>query len=194
MVSGDIFPQLMTLFADQLAIPLTNIYNTISTSAIWPVIWKKEFVTVIPKVSVPQSFGDLRNISCTMLASKVYESYVLNWAAEQVKLKVNQYGGVKGSGTPHMLLNIVQDICENAEDYRAATVITSIDYAKAFNRLSFQHCLRAFAGKGASNQVLRVLATFLTNRTMTVRVGASWSKPKAVSGGPPRLHTGVFFV
>ena len=121
-----------------------------------------------------------------MLASKVYESYVLNWAGEQVKLKVNQYGGIKGSSTAHVLLNIVQDICENTEDYRAATVITLIDYAKAFNRLSFQHCLRAFAGKGASNQILPILATFLRNRSMTVRVGTSWLKPKQVSGGCPQ--------
>ena len=73
MVEGDIFPKLMTLFSDQLAIPLTSIYNTISATLIWPVIWKKEFVTVIPKTSFPQSLADLRNISCTMLASKIFE-------------------------------------------------------------------------------------------------------------------------
>ena len=47
-----------------------------------------------------------------------------------------------------MLVNIWQDICTNLEDYRVATVLTSIDYAKAFNWLSFQHCLnvRGFQG------------------------------------------------
>ena len=94
-----------------------------------------------------------------MLASKIYESFVLNWSQQQVRLKPNQFGGVKGSSTAHMLLNIVQDICQNAEDYRAATVITSIDYAKAFNRLSFQHCLAAFARKGASSQIIWIIAT-----------------------------------
>ena len=69
MVSGDIFPQLMTLFADQLAVPLADIYNSISATFVWPIIWKTEFVTVIPKTSILQTFGDLRNISCTMLAS-----------------------------------------------------------------------------------------------------------------------------
>ena len=97
MVDGDIFPQLVTLFADQLAIPLTSIYNSITASSIWPVIWKKEFVTVIPKTSIPRSFADLRNISCTMLASKVHESYVLGWASAEVKLKSNQYGGYGGA-------------------------------------------------------------------------------------------------
>ena len=171
MVEGDIFPKLMTLFSDQLAIPLTDIYNTIASTFIWPIIWKKEFVTVIPKTSSPQSLADLRNISCTMLASKIFENYVLNWASGQVSLKSNQFGGVRGCSTAHMLVNIWQDICENAEDYRAATVITSIDYLKAFNRLSFQHCLAAFAAKGASTEIIKLIATFLSNRNMTVRVG-----------------------
>ena len=48
MVEGDIFPRLMTLFADQLAVPLTDVYNSITLSFIWPIIWKKEFVMVIP--------------------------------------------------------------------------------------------------------------------------------------------------
>ena len=40
--------------------------------------------------------NDLRNISCVMLPSKIYESYVLNWVQTEVKLKANQYGGIKG--------------------------------------------------------------------------------------------------
>ena len=71
-----------------------------------------------------------------------------------------------------------QGICSNLEDYRASMVLTS----KAFNRLSYQHCLRAFAAKGAS-PIIRLLATFLSNRTMTVRVEKLWSAPRAVSGG-----------
>ena len=94
MVEGGIFPKLMTLFSDQLAVPLTDVYNSITRTFVWPLVWKKEFVTVIPKVSVPQGLSDLRNISCTMLASNIYESYVLRWATGEVSLKSNQYGGV----------------------------------------------------------------------------------------------------
>ena len=100
-------------------------------------MWKHESVTVIPKKSHPAS-SDLRNISCTLLTSKIYESFVLGWASEEVKLKKNQYGGVRGSSSAHMLVGIWDDICNDLEDYRASTVLTSIDYAKAFNRMSFQ--------------------------------------------------------
>ena len=66
------------------------------------------------------------------------------------------------------------------------SVLTSIDYAKAFNRLSFQHCLAAFAKKGASTPIIELIATFLSNRTMAVRVDQAWSAPRPVHGGVPQ--------
>ena len=186
MVRGDVFPQLMTLLSDFFAIPLTSIYNEITRTFIWPECWKQEFVTAIPKKSCPESISDLRNISCTMLASKIFESYVLDWLRADVKLKKSQYGGEKGCGTDHLLVQLWQDVLENLDDYRAGTVITSVDYSKAFNRMSYQRCLEALAKKGAYTPVIRLVATFLTNRVMTVRVGSSWSRPRQVNGGCPQ--------
>ena len=89
MVTWDIFPALVTRCADFLALPLTDLYNTISRTTIWPLIRKREFVTAIPKRTLPSSLNDMRIISCTMLVSKVYESYVLAWAMEEVSIKKN---------------------------------------------------------------------------------------------------------
>ena len=102
--------------------------------------------------------------------SKVLQSFVLQWAMEEVRIKSNQYGGMKGCGSAHLLIKVWQKTFEDLEDCRASTLLTSIDYAKAFNRLSFQHCLRSFASKGASSPMLRLLPTFLSNRTMVVKV------------------------
>ena len=121
-----------------------------------------------------------------MLASKVYESYVLTWALKQVKLKQNQYGGSKGCGTSHLLISVWQKVLTDLEDCRAATVLTAIDYAKAFNRMQYQECLRSFARHGASNQIIGLIATFLTGRYMSVRVGEHWSNPRPVNGGVPQ--------
>ena len=186
MVDGDIFPKLIGRCAPFLAVPLTDIYNEILSTYVWPVNWKIEYVTAIPKKNLPESYADLRNISCTKLVSKVFETFVLQFAMEEVSLKNNQFGGVKGCSTAHMLIEIIQEICSNSEDYRSTTVLSSLDYSKAFNRLSFQHCLRAFKKKGASTPIIRLVATFLTNRTMTVRVGSTWSSPKDVFGGCPQ--------
>ena len=126
MVRGDLFPELMTKYSDFLAIPLTDIFNTIVATKVWPAIWKEEYVTVIPKRTLPTEI-DLRNISCTKLSSKIFESYVLEWMLGQVNFKWNQFGGVKGCGVNHLLIHLWQKIGEDLEDCRAGSLITSID-------------------------------------------------------------------
>ena len=186
MVVGDIFPKMVNRCAPYLAWPLSRIYNQITATYIWPAHWKREYVTIIPKKSAPNDFADLRNISCTLFVSKVYEHFVLKCLQEETTMKNNQYGGIKGCSTTHLVVEVLQEICENAEDYRSATVICAIDYSKAFNRMSFQHCLDALRKKNASTPILRLIATFLSNRTMTVKVGQHWSEPLPVNGGCPQ--------
>ena len=121
-----------------------------------------------------------------MLVSKVYESFVLNWLGAQTGLRCNQYGGVKGSGLEHLLVCMWQDVFQALEDPRAGVLLTSIDFAKVFNRLDFNHCLRTLRDKGASNGVLKGVASFLSECNMMVKAGTSLSDPRPVLGGVPQ--------
>ena len=103
MVRHDIFPTLINDVASYLAGPLAHIYNSITTSHCWSLIWKQEFVTPIPKKYVPDSVNDLRNISYTALFSKVYKSFVLCWLQEQVGIRQNEMGGMRGASTVTLL-------------------------------------------------------------------------------------------
>ena len=104
----------------------------------------------------------------------------------EVKLRRNQYGGVRGLSTDSLLVQFWQEILQNLDDYRAGTVVTSIDYSKAFHRMSFQHCLNALKRKGASPSTVHLILTILKNRTMTVKVGETQSDPREVWGGCPQ--------
>ena len=92
-VRGDIPPDLVTKFHDQLAVPLTFIFNQALTNLDWPTLWKAETVAVIPKNGSPAGIGELRNLSCTPLFSKVLESFVLDRIKSEVTLSEKQYGG-----------------------------------------------------------------------------------------------------
>ena len=186
MVKHDIFPALVGPGAEHLAQPVTFIYNSMLDNSSWPLRWKEEFVTPIPKKAVPASVDDLPNISCTALFSKVFESFVLGWLTEQVGLRANQMGGMHGAGAEHYLALLWQRMLEGLEDPRAASILTSINYAKAFNRLDFARCLEALAAKGASTGLISIVASFLTSRTMLVKVGQETSKPRIVLGGLPQ--------
>ena len=80
----------------------------------------------------------------------------------------------------------LMDYTINVLDSRAAVVLSAVDFSKAFNQLEHTACLETFARKGASSQILSMLAAFLDRRTMTVRVGDKWSAEKRVNAGAPQ--------
>ena len=193
MVEGDIFPRLVDRVAPWISAPLTDLYNCITSTQDWPSLWKVEYVTAIPKKSRPADVNDLRNISCTKFFSKVYEKFVLTWLGDSSSLRHNQYGGVKGCGTEHFLVQLWQDILEGLDDSRAGMFLTSIDYSKAFNRLDFVRCLEALKAKGFGHELINLIASFLTGRQMTVKVGQERSEPRTIEGGVPQgSRLGVF--
>ena len=194
-VEGDIFVNVLVSNIKLLSPTIAKIYNRIVVTGTWPRAWKIEHVTVIPKGNVPEDPSKCRNISCTNFLSKVFERIVFKYAKQQVTPKTNQFGGEKGCSTNHFLAELWDQITEHLEDSRAASILTSIDYSKAFNRLEHSACLKAFANKGASNQLLRLLASFLTNRQMTVKVEGSRSLLRPVNAGAPQgsvLGTYIF--
>ena len=52
--------------------------------------------------------------------------------------------------------------------------------------MQYQECLRSFARHGASTDIIQLVATFLSDRKMSVRVGEAWSTPRDVNGGVPQ--------
>ena len=94
--------------------------------------------------------------------------------------------GVKGRGTEHFLVEMWQQVLNDIEDSRAGALLTSIDYAKAFNRLDFSHCLSCLHTKGANGKLIKIIASFLSGRVMRVKVGNALSPPRSVLGGVPQ--------
>ena len=135
MVKHDIFPCLVSDAASAIAIPLTKIYNNNVGYSHLASTLERGVCNPIPKKPVPASINNLRNLSCTALFSKDFESFVLDRLSEQVGMRENQMGGMKGAGAEHYLVQLWQSVLEALEDPRAASILTSIDYAKAFNRL-----------------------------------------------------------
>ena len=116
MVVGDVFPDLVTKYADFFAIPLTNIYNATLETKDWPAQWKCETMVIIPKCANPTSYSELRNLSCTPLFSKILESVVLKRLKSEIKTDLNQFGSTKNCGTEHYLINTWNYVLESFEE------------------------------------------------------------------------------
>ena len=185
-VLGDIHPSIYADSAAYIAIPVVEIFNSISETCEWLRPWKTEYVTIILKNRSPDVPEKCRNISCTPFLSKLYERFVLEWLRRKISPSPNQYGGEVSFSTAHLLVELLDEITSRLEDRRAACVLTGVDYSKAFNRLKHGPCLKAFAERGASSKMLCLLASFLKGREMTVRVGNIWSRKQTVNAGAPR--------
>ena len=186
IVKGDIDPRLVAAFADLIAIPLHTIFCQIQVQREWPSLWNTETVTLIPKTSTPTSLAQLRNLSCTPLFSKCLETFILEDLKRDVSLGKNQFGGIKGTGVNHFLVETWDEILSALEDPNAAATLMSIDYEKAFNRMSHVHCLQALKKYGASERAVGLVHSFLYGRKMRVKVGSTLSAPRTVPGGSPQ--------
>ena len=158
--------------------------------------WKEEEGSIIPKVTRPDSFNECRSISCTSIFSKLAETYLLDMLREEVTLKKNQFGGNKGAGTEHHLIELISDQMLCLDDNRACTNLISVDLEKAFNRMDHQTCLKNLASGGASNQTLALAAGFLENRSMRIKLSRSFSSVRRMPGGAPKVQKAgiTFFV
>ena len=121
------------------------------------------------------------------LWSKILESIVSEVTLKETKdnWKNNQHGGIRGSSTDHVLTEawdrILKALDRSSEN--KAVILTALDFSKSFSRCSHQEILEAYKKVGASNWNLRMHAAFLSERTMSVKLGTVLSSPKPVTGG-----------
>ena len=186
LVPGDLDKRVVTACCDALAVPLAMIYEEVFKSCVWPGSWKRETVTIIPKNSAPASLSETRNISCTPLFSKLLESFLLEHLKRQVRLNNTQFGGIKGLGVDHFLIETWDEILRAVDAGGRAVNLMSIDFQKAFNRMDHQTCLDRLRAKGAQEHLVQLVGAFLYERTMTVKSGDSRSRPRVVNGGAPQ--------
>ena len=160
-VEGDLSPRMVTKYADILAIPLKHIFDLIAETLKWPDTWKDESVTLIPKVPIPSSIGELRNLSCTPFFLKVLESFILEMLRGEITLLKEQFGGVKGTSATHFTFSVLQEFMEAMETPNTVLNLMSVDYEKVFDRMDHSQCLQALRGLGASSESVGLVHAFL---------------------------------
>ena len=96
----DIPDQLRVECAVDLAEPLTDIFNFCLRDGVFPVMWRREWCTPVPK---PKDGGnlktcdDVRKVALTSDCAKIFESHLRGWVTEDIgnKINKNQFAGKK---------------------------------------------------------------------------------------------------
>ena len=180
-VDGDIFIEHLGEYSDLLAIPITEIYNTVLNTQIWPASWKVETVVVIPKKACSASLSECRNLSCTQFFSKTLERVVFERICQETKLSPSQYGGQKGCGVEHMLIDAWTNIINDLETHKMCSNIVSLD----FGACGVYYCLKKSRSNGTHLQYCHEFsneaADAVTSRNHSIRTTAHvWRKSKLV--------------
>ncbi len=182
--------KLRTEFAAELALPLTNIFNTCLQQGTYPKMWKFEWITPVPKLKNPITIKDLRKISCTSDFSKLFERFLRNWILEDIEPNLDpaQYGNQKGTGTDHMLISLVDKILSHLDNNLGSpgVLATMLDWSAAFDRQCPTLGIIKFMNLGVRPALLSVISSYLSNRSMSVKFNGSTSKTYHMPGGGPQ--------
>ena len=185
-VDEDPLAHLVRCHPEAFAAPITVIYNKINDSGHWPLQWKTEHLTIIPKNPNPADLSECRNISCTSIFSKVLEGVVLLKLRGELTPDPAQYGGAPKCGAEHMLVDIWEIVLEALEGGKNAAVLLGVDYEKAFNRMDHAVCIRQLQRLGALPGSVSIVRAFLEKRQMTITLDGTRAEPVGIERGSPQ--------
>ena len=109
---NDIPAKVLRYFAAYLSEPLTRIINCAILTADYPVIWKEEIATPIPKKHPTLRLEDLRNINGLLNCNKIAEKFIAELIISDIEKNIDpaQYGNTKGKFVNHYLIKMIHRI------------------------------------------------------------------------------------
>ena len=173
-----------------LAPVLTVLFNRSLRLGCFPQCLKLANITPIPKCTSPASISDFRPISILPVLSKIFEKIVLKkWILPKVKFRadMNQFAYIprEGSGTISALVSFQNKILQFLDTPGAVRVL-SVDFRKAFDKLSYSSVLNALVKFDINSHIIRWIASFLTNRKQRVSFRNAYSEFVSISSGVPQ--------
>ena len=199
-VPGDVPASILKDFLPEFTTPITSILREAVRSHEWPAAYKLEYHIPLKKIPTPLTEDDLRGIGLTSWVSKQLERLVLNWIWPYVKphMDPDQMGGVPGCIIEHYIIKMVHFILGSMDGKpNIAVMAIPIDFSKAFNRMLHSNIITIMSDLKPTlpTCAIRLIKSYLTQRSMCVRYNGATSTFKKCPGGRPQggLLTGLLF-
>ena len=155
----------------------------------YPESWKKSLVCPLPKVKLPTTPNDYRPISILPAVSKALERIVhkqlTDYLNEHSLLDTYQSGFRPNHSTSTALLKVTDDIRE-ASDASKATVLTLLDFTKAFDSVNIDLLLQKLRNLQLSETTVAWFNSYLRHRQQCVISDNRSSSWRYVMSGVPQ--------
>ena len=175
--------------ADILSLILTDLINYCFAIGKFPISLKKAEVLPLYKKGDSTIISNFRPISILPMLSKIMErcikSRLVNYFDTYSLINSCQFGFKKGISTQDAILNLTEQIYKSLDE-NCSAVGVFIDFSKAFDTVNRNILLRKLSNYGINGLPLRLLSSYLSDRTQAVRIGNILSPFKEINLGLPQ--------
>ena len=182
-----ISPRFLKKFTDELVPVLCSLFRLILNACPYPSSWKHALVQPVPKK------GDCSNpstiaIALTLAVAKVFETLLNSHFIKHLKsnylLSDHQYGFCEARSTGFLLSSI--HAWSSSLRTFGESFLVALDISKAFDRVWHKALLATLLAYSFTPSFCKLIASFLSNRFISVVVDGATSASIPVSSGVPQ--------
>ena len=111
------------------------------------------------------------------------------WRYLAPHIGLDQLGGLPGCSIVHYIVRMTDFILRSLDDSSKepkAVLAATVDFSKAFNRMSHNRIITILADLNIPTCALRLIVSYLSNRTLCIRYHGAVSCDRAMPGGGPQ--------
>jgi len=186
---GNLSNKVLKMTSTSISKPLAIIFNKIVELGIFPLAFKKAVVIPIFKSGDKGLPENYRPISLTLSISKLLEKCIkvrlVNFLNKYKFFSDRQFGFREGMSTNDALFHITNYIYDNI-DKSNYVIGVFLDIKKAFDTVSLDLLIRKLHYAGIRGNILKLIKSYLNDRTQIVRVNNEYSYVSNISIGVPQ--------
>ena len=172
-----------------LAKSLRLIFQTSLNKGKFPTSWKICEITPIYKENDRADISQYRPISLLKNVSKVFEKILFTniYPLVERQLSDDQYGFRQARSVVLQLLIYLDEIFNRLDNKEHNEIhALYIDFRKAFDKVTHQKLISKLNEMGIGGKLLKLLASYLTDRQQRVKIRDHKSEPSKVTSGVPQ--------
>ena len=182
-------PRVIKAVARELSGPLSRLFNCCMREGYYPESFKVARVVPVFKSEDPIQFSNYRPVSVLPVLSQVFErilkSRLVQFFADQEVIIPSQYGFRSGHSTAMAILDMVEKI-RGAWSEKNSALGVFVDLKKAFDTVDHNILLQKLEHYGIRGPTLKILESYLKDRSQYVCYGGHESERGSVSCGVPQ--------
>jgi len=186
----DLIPAFFIKLAEPIITPhITNILNSCIQQQFFPDNWKLSRISPVPKINNPSSLDDYRPISILPVLSKIFEKVLATQILSHIdnnNIYPPTLSGCRKGHSTITSLHLIRDTCIRAMKSSELTILTLIDFSKAFDTLNYNKLLALLSDLNFSSSSIKLISSYLTNRKQFISFSNQQSDILKISNGVPQ--------